>query len=63
MLNTLNETRTMTADFSEVPQLESGSSYQVTDAWTGKDLGCKQGEVSMTLDQHDTAVLMIEGSC
>ena len=53
----------MTADFSEVPQLKSGGKYKVTDAWTGKSLGCKQGKVSMKLEQHDTAVLVLQDSC
>jgi alpha-galactosidase len=63
MLNTLNETRTMTADFSEIPQLTSGGNYKVTNAWNGKSLGCKKNKVSMKLEQHDTAVLIFEDSC
>lgn len=60
MLNSLNETRTMTAEFSEIPELMGGSKYKITDAWTGKDMGCCSDSVSMELEQHDTAVLMME---
>lgn len=63
MLNSLNKTRTMVADFSEIPQLKANGSYNVVNAWTGEDLGCKENEVSMMLDEHDTAVLAIGDSC
>lgn len=63
MLNSLNETRTMVADFSEIPQLKANESYNLMNAWTGEDLGCKENEVSMELEQHDTAVLAIGHSC
>ncbi len=53
----------MTADFSEIPQLKSGAKYKVTDAWTGKSLGCKKNKMSVKLEQHDTAVLIFESSC
>ena len=53
----------MTADFSEIPQLTSGGKYKVTNAWNGKSLGCKTSKVSMKLEQHDTAVLILEDSC
>ena len=62
MFNSLNSTRTMTADFSEIAGLNSNA-YRVVNAWTGKNLGCKKGSVKMTLDAHDTAVLLMKGSC
>ena len=63
MMNTLDSARKMTATFSEVPQLSSGKSYKVIDAWTGKSMGCKKGSVSMKVETHDTAVLVLEDSC
>lgn len=62
MFNSLNSTRTMTADFSDIPELNANG-YHVINAWTGKKLGCKKGSVKMTLNAHDTAVLLLKGSC
>ena len=62
MMNTLNSTRTMSAKFTEIPEL-TGTKYKVTNAWTGESLGCKKGEVKMKLKAHDTAVLVVGGSC
>lgn len=63
MLNTLGHTRTMTADFDEIPELNGGGSYNVVDAWTGDRLGCKRGSVDMQVATHGTAVLLLESSC
>lgn len=63
MLNTLNNTRTMTAKFDEIPELAHSGSYKVINAWTGKHMGCKTGSVAMQLKAHDTAVLILEDSC
>ncbi len=63
MLNTLDNNRTMTATFSEIPQLMHNGPYKVTNAWTGEDMGCKTDCVEMMVETHDTAVLMIEDSC
>ncbi|KAK1809311.1 hypothetical protein LTR12_016340 [Friedmanniomyces endolithicus] len=35
MLNTLENTRTMRADFGEIPGLQAGGRYKVDNAWTG----------------------------
>ena len=53
----------MTAKFNEVPELDFGGSYKVTNAWTGKSMGCKSGSVAVDLDAHDTAVLVVQDSC
>jgi alpha-galactosidase len=53
----------MTAKFDEIPELAQKGSYKVTEAWTGKSLGCKKNKVSMKLEQHDTAVLIVGDSC
>lgn len=62
MFNSLNETRSMTAAFEEIPQLNS-KSYTVVDVWTGENMGCQQGGVVMNVKKHDTAVLLLEGTC
>ena len=64
MLNTEMTTANRTALWSEVPELKGGaSSYQVTDAWTGKSLGCIKDQYSVALSSHDAAVLIVQGSC
>jgi alpha-galactosidase len=62
MFNSLNTTRTMTADFSEIPRLTE-TSYRVIDAWTGRNMGCKKGSIKTTLNAHDTAVLLLQNTC
>ena len=63
LMNTLNETRTMTATFDEIPELKSSGPYSVINAWTGENMGCKSGEVHMKLEAHDTAVLIVQDTC
>ncbi|KAK4500448.1 hypothetical protein PRZ48_008637 [Zasmidium cellare] len=62
LFNSLNASRTMTLDYAEIPGLESDS-YSVLNAWTGEDLGCKQGPFDMTVDTHDTAVYLLQNAC
>lgn len=62
LFNPLNNTRSMTARFDELPQVD-GDSYRVTNVWTGEDMGCQQGSVEMSVKKHDTAVLLLEDSC
>ncbi|KAF7593462.1 hypothetical protein BBP40_011468 [Aspergillus hancockii] len=67
MLNSEESTRTRTAVWSEIPELSSSaekdSGYQVTDVWTGKDLGCVRGQYSTELQSHDLAALVVGRSC
>ncbi|KAJ5191839.1 uncharacterized protein N7498_010824 [Penicillium cinerascens] len=63
MLNSENSTATRTAIWEEIPELKGGSSYHVTDAWSGKDLGCVKSQYSSTLASHDSAVLVVKGCC
>lgn len=66
MLNTLNETATRTAVWSEVPQLATSgnsSAFVVTDIWTGESLGCQEGSVKWTVDSHDVAGLLVGDAC
>ena len=62
LFNSLNETRDMTAEFAEIPQLDGGA-YRVTDVWTGEEMGCQQGSVKMSVKAHDTAVMLFTEAC
>lgn len=63
MLNTLEERRTMTVVFDEVPELQAQRPYRVINAWTGRNMGCKRGSVKMAVEGHDTAVLLFKDTC
>jgi len=63
LLNPLNETNSMSAVFSEIPQLKSGACYNVMDVWTDKSLGCMMESVNVTLAAHDTAVYLFGAEC
>lgn len=60
MLNTLSEAQNMTVDFGEVPQLEANGTYHILDAWTGDCLGAFTDNATVTVEAHDTAVLVFE---
>lgn len=57
MLNTLGETASKTATWSEIPGLGDGG-RQVTDVWTGDDLGCLD-EYTVDVAGHDTAGILV----
>lgn len=63
MVNSQDVRRTMTVVFDEVPELDGNNPYRVINAWTGRNMGCKRGSVKMTLDPHDTAVLLFKNTC
>ncbi|CAJ2512888.1 Uu.00g010070.m01.CDS01 [Anthostomella pinea] len=63
MLNTLNGTRTMRADFAEIPGLQARGRYKIIDAWTGESMGCVRSGVDMHVESHDTAVLLVQQGC
>ncbi len=63
MFNPFNQSQTMTALYSEIPELDAGGCYDVVDAWTGADMGCKENSVDVTLAAHDTAVLLFGAKC
>lgn len=63
MLNTEDDTSNRTATWSEIPELEGHDSYEVTDIWTGKSLGCVDGQYEAELESHDTAGLFVSGEC
>jgi len=63
LLNTLDDdTRTMAAEWEEIPSLEGGCSYEVVDGWTEDSLGCLPGW-NGTVASHDTQVLLVQGEC
>ncbi|KAG9957535.1 alpha-galactosidase 1, partial [Aureobasidium melanogenum] len=63
LFNPLNNTVSMTADYSEIPELDAGGCYQVLDVWNSTGLGCKKDSVTVDVAPHDTAVLLFEHSC
>lgn len=63
MLNTEDSTATRTAVWNEIPELMGHDSYKVTDAWSGKDLGCVNKQHSVSLNSHDVSVLLVKGKC
>ena len=63
MLNSLAQNATRFARWSEVPQLGKDRAYEVTDVWTGKDLGCVEGGLGRVLEGHDTAAFLVRKSC
>lgn len=65
MLNTEDDTSNRTAIWSEIPELQDQDhdSFEVTDVWTGQDLGCITGQYSVQVESHDTAALIVTGEC
>ena len=63
MFNPFNESQSMTALYSEIPQLYVAGCYGVVDIWTGKSLGCKENNVTVNVEPHDTAVLLFGEEC
>jgi alpha-galactosidase len=68
LLNNHDHVRSLTFDWSEVPQVKSGRTYQVVDGWNESiDYGCFAASGTLTVGtiaRHDTAVLvLIEGGC
>lgn len=63
MLNSEDDVNTRKATWSEIPELKDHDAYQVTDIWTGEDLGCIEEEYKVELETHDTAALLVTGEC
>jgi len=62
-LNTADSQQTKQINWSEVPQLSGSKSYHAVDAWTGQDLGCLTNGIALSLNPHDTGVIVISGEC
>jgi alpha-galactosidase len=60
MLNTGNGTVDKIADFGEVPSLEKGRMYELTDVWTGDSLGQHQDSYTASVASHDTAIILAQ---
>lgn len=58
MMNTLSHTVSKTAKWSEIPGLKACENAQVTDVWTGKDLGCLK-DYTAQVAAHDTAAILV----
>lgn len=61
MVNTLNETVTKEAKWSEIPGLSAGH-YEVRDVWSDKSLGCLSS-YKAAVAAHDTAVILVGKKC
>jgi alpha-galactosidase len=71
MLNSEDTKQTRKAVWKEVPELKDvlrrqgkrRTGFHVTDAWTGKDLGCVRDHYSVELESHDVAALVVGRTC
>ncbi|KAL1589282.1 hypothetical protein WHR41_02324 [Cladosporium halotolerans] len=63
LLNPTNETMMMSAVYAEIPQLDAGKSYPVTEVWSGESVGCKSDSVEAEVAAHDTAVFLFGEAC
>ena len=61
LLNPGDDTAQKEAVWSEIPGLE-GSEYQVTDVWSGDNLGCLTS-YPVNVSSHDTAVVLVGAEC
>ncbi|KAM0255385.1 hypothetical protein ACHAQJ_005827 [Trichoderma viride] len=61
MVNTLDQTTTKEAKWSEIPGLSAGH-YEVTDVWNDKSLGCLSS-YKTAVAAHDTAVILVGKKC
>ena len=60
MLNSWDDTVNKTADFGEVPGLEMGELYELTDVLTGNSLGQYQDNYTASVVSHDTAIILAQ---
>jgi len=60
-LNTLNTNETKVISFTEVPELDPETEYNIFDSWTGKERGKFMGRYEAVVAGHDTlAIRLIE---
>jgi alpha-galactosidase len=63
-LNTLDTPAERYVKWSEIPHLEKGcESFQVTDVWTGKSLGCVKEGIKSVVESHDTVAYLVGKKC
>ncbi|RDI78301.1 hypothetical protein Vi05172_g11760 [Venturia inaequalis] len=63
VINTADSSVVKRLDFGEVPELKADGTYHVFDVWSGKDAGCFTGAIDLTIDAHDTSVLILKEDC
>lgn len=64
VLNTLDTPAERWVEWSEVPHLEKGpESFEVTDVWTGKSLGCVKDGIGRVVESHDTIAYLVGRKC
>jgi len=63
MFNPTVEPMTMSAEYSEIPQLAGNLSYSVIDVWSGESIGCKGTNVEVEVAGNDTAVFLFGDPC
>jgi alpha-galactosidase len=54
-----NSTSTITANLADIG-LTSGGTVKVTDLWTGEDIGTMKGNVSASVETHDSAAFRVQ---
>lgn len=62
MFNPFDDSQNMTASWADVPGLDGGSSYNVTDIWTGTS-SCVASGFERTVIRHDTAGALVGEAC
>ena len=60
MLNTWQETVNKTAEFKDIPGMQTGKLYELTDIWTGNSLGKFRDRYTASVASHDTAVILVQ---
>lgn len=60
MLNTGGDTVDKTAEFGEIPGMEKGKLYDLTDVWTGNSLGQHKNSYTASVASHDTSVILAQ---
>ena len=64
MLNTEDQKAQRKAVWSDIPQLKGrGNAFEVWNAWTGRSYRCMSGGAPVTLEPHDTSVLVVGKPC
>lgn len=59
MMNPSGEAMSMSATFSEIPELQDGKSYNAIDVWTGEDMGCVASDITVKVASNDTAIYLL----
>ncbi|KAI9660573.1 MAG: alpha-glucosidase maltase [Bathelium mastoideum] len=63
MANWMDETVTKVANYSEIPGLQAGGTYNIVDVWAGTAVGCVSDGVSADVAANDTAVYLVQDAC